>query len=94
MKTNTILLLLILSISIISCEGFKFNASVPIITEKAFLNAINSFNNSTMYDYVSYTDSSYIFVIKSNDSIFVYNVEKTKYTNHLYNIKDKYSLVR
>ena len=94
MKKLTFLFILILGITMISCNNSDFKASSPIITEQAFIDNLNAFDTNARYDYVDCQDSSFIFVIKENDSLFIYNVEKTEYTRHLINTTIKNSLVK
>lgn len=87
-KISMIVLLIFLFCMILvvfsSCSSPKQNYST-LIKEQAFVDDVNSFRGAVSVKAVYDTDSSYIFVVHTNDSIFVYNTEKTKVTKGFYN---------
>lgn len=93
MKHFILFVIVLLSITMISCNNHEKDCAT-LVSEQAFIDDLNSFPSSATYDFVSYTDYCYVFVIKSNDSLFIYNVEKTMYTRSIFLAKDKYSLVK
>jgi len=74
-----LILLLFIAITIISCVP-----SNNVITEQQFINDLNSFDSTATYSSMICNTCDISFVISSNDSLFVYNVEKTSIIGAIY----------
>ena len=74
-----LILLLFIAIAMISCIP-----STNVITEQQFIEDLNSLNSTATYSSIICNISDISFVINNNDSLFVYNVEKTSVIRSIY----------
>ena len=71
-------LLLLISMAFMACD------KNTVISTDAFINDLNSFDSTAVYVAVDSDPTSFQFVINQNDSLFVYNVEKTSITRVIF----------
>lgn len=73
-------LFIIVCMSVVSCStGIK---------QEAFIEDLNSFDSTATYYHLANNAVSVEFIIKQNDSLFYYEVEKTDFTRNIYTTKN------